>query len=356
MWLGALHLLFGNLFIGIVEGFLLSLLFGAPRGKSILLFIAANYFSAFVGYFLLEGPIRHMIHPTLSNAWLIFWLLMAGTFLLTLVLEFPFALFALRGRPSYFKNAIFGTLVVQSASYLVLAWLYWGASGTTLYTETTVVDPAKFRMPPNVEIVFTSATNGVIYSDTLSDRRWVQIADQYPKSGKSEMVFRRVSDKIMGISLEIRDGDVSIPVLPYSDTKLYEAPCMPASNLVSAEKKNGEPWTFYLGSIPTLGEAESSHWSFETGFWAIEGLHGNNNKTGESRYIAWETLFTKWPIHKAILLPGDIVLFQLGADQICLYDPNLKTLCLLCRGRNAIAYSRRTEIKEPQSSEAGTKW
>jgi hypothetical protein len=36
-------------------------------------------------------------------------------------------------------------------------------------------------------------------------------------------------------------------------------------------------------------------------------------------------------------LPGDLVLFQLGENQICVVDPNLKKVALLAHGRGPVA-------------------
>lgn len=46
MWAGMLHLVMGNLLIGVAEGLLLVRLFGAPKGKSVACMIGANYVSA----------------------------------------------------------------------------------------------------------------------------------------------------------------------------------------------------------------------------------------------------------------------------------------------------------------------
>lgn len=43
MWAGALHLMFGNAFIGLIEGVILALYWRVRWGRSILLMIAANY-------------------------------------------------------------------------------------------------------------------------------------------------------------------------------------------------------------------------------------------------------------------------------------------------------------------------
>ena len=45
----------------------------------------------------------------------------------------------------------------------------------------------------------------------------------------------------------------------------------------------------------------------------------------------------KWIVRLVTHLPTDQVLFQLGGDQICLYDPEKKQVALVARGRGPIA-------------------
>src|SRR5262245_60705590 len=56
MWAGMLHLAFGNLLIGIGEGYLLSRWFSVPERRGAIM-ILANYFSAWVGGFVVCGVI-----------------------------------------------------------------------------------------------------------------------------------------------------------------------------------------------------------------------------------------------------------------------------------------------------------
>ena len=54
MWAGTLHLVFGNIIIGVVEGIILARIFKLEKKKLIGLLILANYFSAWIGGFFLR--------------------------------------------------------------------------------------------------------------------------------------------------------------------------------------------------------------------------------------------------------------------------------------------------------------
>jgi len=52
--------------------------------------IGANYFSAWVGGLFLRGAILNSLAIDLNNGWQWFWIMVAATYGITLVLEFPF--------------------------------------------------------------------------------------------------------------------------------------------------------------------------------------------------------------------------------------------------------------------------
>ncbi len=53
--------------------------------------------------------------------------------------------------------------------------------------------------------------------------------------------------------------------------------------------------------------------------------------------LYWESPFSTWEFHSAIQLPNELVLFELGGDQICVLDPESRKLGLLVRGRGPVA-------------------
>jgi hypothetical protein len=103
MWATAAHLLIGNLFIGILEGLLLAKIYGISAKKCVNIFILANYFSAWVGFKIIS-----QICPTLpldiDNILPMFWVMVVASYILTIILEFPFAVFAFKGDNEWLKN------------------------------------------------------------------------------------------------------------------------------------------------------------------------------------------------------------------------------------------------------------
>ncbi len=171
MWASAFHLLIGNAIIGIAEGLILAFLFRLKRAPCVAIMIAANYFSAWVGGVFLISTITASLSLDLYNAWRWLWYMVAISYFITLLLEWPFVAFCLRKTDGWFRKSIWGSLVVQSASYLVLFGWYWVASGTSLYTDLAVVQPSAISLPKDATLYYIAENDGDVYARELGQRR-----------------------------------------------------------------------------------------------------------------------------------------------------------------------------------------
>jgi hypothetical protein len=135
MWAGLLQMLIGNFFVGLGEGCLLAWRYKTDSGASVLIMILANYVSAWLGLFLVGSILPKSLqalgtdHPPGLRATLVPELLvLAGLFVVTVLIEWPFCLWALRrrwrGKGSLALRSFKASLLVQAASYAVLVPLY----------------------------------------------------------------------------------------------------------------------------------------------------------------------------------------------------------------------------------------
>ena len=231
--------------------------------------------------------------------------------------------FVFRKLPNRFKKSLWGNLLVNSISYALLFGWYWSASGTGIYKNLNVVQPSQMTMPTNGVVFFISATNGDVYSLDLSTRR-------------SDKVFAlKTTDKddrllVKPAKFDANNWDIfehSKSTLICSNLAAIAVECWWDTNNTS----DRGTW-FNFGEAPRLGEAEKSDWTYRTGFWSAEGVHGINSKTGASIHFSLETPFVAWIARGATQLPGDYVVFQLGEDQICILETSTKKIALLSRG------------------------
>ena len=71
------------------------------------------------------------------------------------------------------------------------------------------------------------------------------------------------------------------------------------------------------------GSCQTVVYRDKIGWGLLEGLYGTKEGTDSATGFSYETPFGEWAVRNAILLLTDKVLFQLGTDQICVYDPEM---------------------------------
>ncbi len=323
MWATMLHLAFGNAIIAMFEGFIIAKFFRLKSIALIWMMMAANYLSAWVGGFFL-GWATGFLTLNLYNTWLWLWLMVGITFLITLVLEWPFVFFCFRKEKDRFKRSIQGNMLANGLSYILLFSWYWMASGTSLYTKMNVVHPSEIHFPKAGLIYFISETNTVCRFD-FSSKKTVSIC-KFEVAGKDARLFVRRS------AADTNNWDIlesSKQNLVCSNLQVVAVPFRRDTNSPAGT------W-FNFGEAPKIGAADQSSWKFRTGFWSIEGLRGKNQKTGENIYFSLETPFVRWVVRNATHLPEDFIVFQLGENQICLFEVATKKIALLMRGRGPV--------------------
>ncbi len=333
MWASIIHLVLGNALIGIGEALLLVWWFKPSPGKSILLLIGANYVSAWLGGLLLIGHLALWADPTIESAHPWFWGFVAVAFLFTLLIEFPFFWLALRRVPNALKRSAKAALLINSLSYVLLFGWYWGASGTSMMTDLEVVPAAGLSLPAGYELYYVSANGTEIMHTDLNGRRVEKVraieafhdndrlfAQANPQSGFDLFIRLHEKEHDRGRSeLILKKFSPHAPV----DTRRVNNPDLPAEGT----------W-FNFGEVPKL--AATGDWIYWTGFWPVEGIQGEN-KLQQSRFrFAMETPFAAWSVRNATHLTGDVVVFQLGKDQICALHPQTKRIALLVRGKGPL--------------------
>ena len=117
IWAQMLHLVFGNILIGLIEGLLLSKFYKTSKWKSILIMILANYASAWLGSLLFTYNLISPIQITINNLnyWFLIFILIA--FVFTLLIEYIFILFIINKSTDKRKQALSATVFVNCISY-----------------------------------------------------------------------------------------------------------------------------------------------------------------------------------------------------------------------------------------------
>ena len=334
------HMLIGNLIIGVFEGLLLAWLCGLQKLRAIAMMVLANFFSAIAGIWFLEW-ISPGIAIELHNAW--FWVLtaVAATFLMALVLEFPFFCFALRRTPNRFRRSIYATLKIQTISYVLLFGGYCATGHLTILTDLTLVEPSSLPLPAPVAVYYIATADGDVHRLTPAHGEPSFVYDMNASHG-ADCLWTRPSaadsnrwDLMASTWIEgaYSLSNVNVVVAESFATTTVSNHWQVLYGVTEAPPN----WLRNDGAVDRLGDARDSPWSFLMENWARRGMRASRTDTGTEFRVAFEMPLGDWRIRDATHLPGDYVLFQLGRDQICIFDPMQKRIALVARGRGPVA-------------------
>lgn len=332
IWARAFHLLFGNAVIGFAEGLVLAALFKTRRRSAVGLMIVANYASAWGGGALLLQWLAPQVPVDIVNLRLWFWAFVVLAFAATLVIELPFVRLALGRRPNGWRAAICGTLIVNAISYPVLFGCYWLASGTSLLTSVSVVRGAE--LPPSTDYVLYYLTrDGEVMRSDLTGGGREKVAELGTVEHNDRLYVKQGAgggfDLVAVLQGENRAKPRTLPLL-----QNFAASAAIDERLCRLEGQVADVSWYNFGEVVKLGV--ESPWSMWAGFWAAEGISGRREDSGERFRYSLETPFVQWRVRNATHLRRDLVLFQLGDDQICLLDPLGKQIALVTRGQGPV--------------------
>lgn len=342
IWASILHLLFGNALIGVFEGFLLHGVFKIPKSKTIPLLIAANYASAWVGGLLVTRYFASLADLTIENIQWSFWCFVLIAFVLTLLIELPFFRFALRNAERPWRQSMIATVAIHSISYALLLSWYWNASGTSMLTRMDVVAPESLAIPEPYALYYISRDGKQVLRANLANAGSTEVIADVEAHDQHDRLFVRPGED-SGFDLFLLQDAYDQAATRKSRILANFSERAPIDLRMRAGgsiKPSGTASN--MGYTPVI--AMESDWKYYTGFWAVEGIRGENQKTGEKLRYSLETPFASWRMRNATHIAGDLVVLQLGEDQICLMHPPSHRIALIARGKGPI-------VAEPRSAE-----
>ena len=343
IWATIFHLYVGNAFIGILEGTLLARVYIVPASRAVGLMILANYFSAWVGWAWLSGLLQDRADLNLYNAWTFIWGIVLVAYVATLLIEWPFVAGCFRGRENWFRKSCGASLLVQTVSYVLLFGWFYLVGVNSLLTDATIVSLDKIPLPSDVRVYYIAEADGDVYSMKLDTGLSEKVFDLNSRDDADCLSFedsesQKGSQEIVSL---LESGDVKTGIFVPKDA----CPQYDDHNVLRTSRfaRAG----IAQGIAAKLGTAFNSPWESNAGYWAAQGLSGENSKTGDYFRLALETPFIQWSVRHAMVLPTNKVLFQLGKRQICIFDPETRKLAVLSFGRGAVAVLEHSSSQSP---------
>lgn len=332
IWGTMLHLLVGNAFIAVFEGWLLGRAYPETTRRRVWLLAPANYLSAWVGFILLSYLFRRYATDIYSGL-RVTWLLVFAAYLLTLVVEWPFVALCFRGNQCWLRDSLKGSLLIQSASYVLLFGGYWLVSGTSLYSRMRVVPPDQIPTPPNVELFYIAASDGHVYRATLGsamDTKVAHLTVTDPWATHLQLMESPADTNHWDLVAAFRG--------PKGRETAVLIPSFSSRNLIAANQawRTAQHGGWGLAPFQVDG-ATNSPWRFRWAHWPDVGVWARDGS--RTVRIAFGVPFGGWPAYRVVQLPCDQALAQFDR-QLCLLDLAQRKIALVRRGYDLLAFSK----------------
>ncbi len=335
----AMHLLIGNLLIGLLEGFLLWLVFRVKFLKAALIMISANYVSAWAAYTILQGLSAHLYDTV--NLYNIQRMLQIGfgvAFVLTVLIELPFVGILFYKRKHWIIRSITACLLIHVISYVPLYGWYRLMSAEGVLKNASVVNLSDYVVRNPEAVVYYIGDQSTVYRLRL-DGSEVKVVHKLEQQEGKPFLFLNYSQNQDKADLNLGWSEGVYMMIAQGSECLKES-VLCGLEIPLLPDEHGMQATDYRPS-------EERYWDINAGFWEMEGLAMRNRERGKWVNIALETPFVQWLARHVTVLPGDEIIFQFGA-QICIFDRQSRKLALLAQGSSPVVIFKTNDSSERQ--------
>lgn len=339
MHLGCGHLVFLNLFLGLIEGSLLARWAKVKPVPAIAFMIVGNYASAWIGYGLVSlfAPFQAydiFADPPLYHIGKILALAVVATFAFTVVVEMPFCLFAVRKGTASRSRRLWWGVLVQMLTYAGLSLLYVPASPMTVLTQCTRVQDATRFVPEIRAWVYYVGADGWLTRCRPSGsdvKRLLDLNTDLTFATYGEGLWaRRYGDANVDLILRFKGADqealrdvrgrIGVPLAEMQPGE----PTGPSDQWPLDLRPEHERIDYYFGGHFAESGLEHEVWTSAT---------DRKYPTTSSR-VNLATPFFQWRASFPTMLPGGFVIFEFG-KQIMVMDAH-RRIAAIARGRSPI--------------------
>jgi hypothetical protein len=324
-------LVLGNLVIGIGEGLLAARWFQLRKLRAVGIFILANYLSMSTGLFSLAslgGHLKdHFPKEVLVYGEVLLISLGFLSWLLSVIIEWPFCLWAVRRLERRVRRATVLSLRIQTASYAILVPVYLYASTISLYTSGRTLPDTRFTANPKTELYYVAKETRDIWSIRLdgSDKR--RVAEHAVPEQVGNLFLQSAGEKV---ELWAKDWKKTVKLLD-------DVPASPRVAKLSQSREGQYPALDLRPQDERVWKVTSY---FGVGTWAIPGfaVEGTSNGRPNRYHLALETLFLWAWWSDVTVLPHDEAVAQLN-DVIVLVHLPSRRVGFLTEGESPVVVS-----------------
>jgi hypothetical protein len=337
MLVSSCQIYFGNILIGILEGLVIARLYDLPGKRSIGWMIGANYASMVAGMITVSFLVLFVEEAILgddafAHTPLLLAIMAVASFIITLLIEWPFCYRILAGQPDRFRKSIRADLVAQVISYALLipGWLGIGSYG--LATQVRVDPSVVTQCRDDATLYFVAQGCDRVCKCRLNGTHIEEVARFSPISNSSWLLLMRAAPTEPW-QLRLRDSkDPTVLVRDVHGSPIIEAALEDHDDNDPAGEARIER---YFASYSPIDYRPADQRAWKVHLTYPREITASNERTGEKFNVAMDAPFLGWRPQYGTLLPGDYFVFEMGA-RILLLDLNTRRLGMITRGHNPI--------------------
>lgn len=370
------HLMFLTWIIGIGEALLLCVLFRTFKGRFFLSMIAANIATALLGRAFIKSGMGSLVtgDVTIENLIPAYWQMVYVTFLVTLIIEFPFFVYALKGRKRLLLKAAAVTLLAHCIGYTLIFNWYHTDYMFTMVSELQVVPASTFQMEEDYDLYYISPDGKQVLRSDLSGNGTQAVAALNTEGEPKRLcacprrIIKEIPEDANKTGIETAEGvcwDCGFDLYAIVNFKGTNGAVLLLENFspraaidVRDDKYMGlcegqDPNSPNVFAFRSFGDAKNWHfWSDRWGYLEVTGIAEGYpsyssvdyrddsqakeeiNKRHDGRGATYwvHPPFVQWTVENGSHIAGDYAVFKLGKDQICILDPEKKRIALIARG------------------------
>ncbi|NLT51858.1 MAG: hypothetical protein GXX85_13180 [Ignavibacteria bacterium] len=288
MWMPILQLMFGNLLIGLIEGFAVSLIYKTKWYRSILIMIGGNYVSWLIGNGLILLFQEFIIDVAFQlKGVFVSWIIsIVILYFLTVIIEFPFFNWIFKEENRSRKRSWRLSLILNVITYTAMILIYLSVSKYNFFTDLKI---NQSLLDKDYKLELYLKEGGNIYKGKISS------------DFKRKLVYK-IPEKYKNLYPSLienpKDSTIDLFLVNYSnDTLLLER------SFIETKDKVFYPIIYekYGWVKSDFRDTTNRDWEASAGGWAIEGLTINDENELKENY-AFEVPWMFWGIGQVSII------------------------------------------------------
>lgn len=319
MWMPIYQLIIGNLLIGLVEGFTVSLIFKTKWHRSILIMIGGNYVSWLIGNGLILLLQDFIIDSAFQLkgvfiAWIVSLLIL---YFLTVIIELPFFNWIFSKENRSWKRSWRLSLILNVITYTAMILIYLSVSKYNFFTDLKI---NQSLLDGDYKFELYLKQGGKIYKGKISNDFERELVYEIPEKYKylRPLLIENSKDSTIDLFLVNYNNDTLLLENSFIETK--EKVFYPSLN----EK--------YSWVTSDFRDTTNREWKASAGGWAIDGLTIRDENELKENY-AFEVPWMFWGIGQVSIINQTELICQIYG-RLIIMNKDTKEIAYITKADN----------------------